>query len=65
MTFIQASVFQAIFAWFTFIPLALLHFLSIEGSYKFIHDNRNGFWIAYYFLQFVWYFGIIVDFYQL
>ncbi|CAD8182507.1 unnamed protein product [Paramecium octaurelia] len=63
MSTIQSSVFSAILAWLTFVPLAVLH-LSIYEKFQNLNNHKDTLWLAYYGLQFVWFLGIIIDFYS-
>lgn len=63
MSTIQSSVFSAILAWLTFVPLAVLH-LCIYEKFQNLNNYKDTLWLAYYGLQFVWFLGIIIDFYS-
>ncbi|CAK94367.1 unnamed protein product (macronuclear) [Paramecium tetraurelia] len=63
MSTIQSSVFSAILAWLTFVPLAVLH-LCIYDKFQNLNNHKDTLWLAYYGLQFVWFLGIIIDFYS-
>jgi len=59
---IQSGVYQAVLAYFTLVCLLLLHLpVSSSGQY---FNMKKYFWLAFYFLLFMWYFGIIVDYYN-
>ena len=59
---IQSGVYQGIFAWFTLITLIFIH-LPALGPATFV-GARNKFWMAFYFFLWMWYWGIIIDFYD-
>ncbi len=64
VNYIQAGVFHAVLAWFTFILVAILHVTSLkswEDPQK--KDLINKIWLGYYLFIFTYFFGIIISFY--
>ena len=59
---LQSGVYQAVLAYFTFVALMLLH-LPVMNSASYFNTKKY-FWLAFYFLLFMWYFGIIIDYYD-
>ena len=56
----QSGVYQAVLAYFTFICLLLVHLPVFSANF----DLKKYFWLAFYFMLWIWYFGIIVDYYD-
>ena len=59
---LQSGVFQAVFSFFTLITFIMIHLPTICPE-KF-QSLKGWFWIIFYFFMLVWFFGIIVDFYD-
>lgn len=59
---LQSGIYQAVLAYFTLVCLLLLH-LPVLNSQQYVVLKKY-FWLAFYFMLFMWYFGIIVDYYD-
>lgn len=59
---LQSGIYQAVLAYLTFIFLLLLHLPVFNSSQYFA--IKKYFWLGFYFMLFMWYFGIIVDYYD-
>lgn len=57
----QSGIYQAVLCYFTLICLLILH---LPVFYSNLFNWKKYFWLAFYFMLFMWYFGIIVDYYD-
>lgn len=58
----QSGIYQAVLCYFTLICFLLLHLPVFYSNDLF--NKKKYFWLAFYFMLFMWYFGIIIDYYD-
>lgn len=58
----QSGVYQAVLCYFTFVFLLLIH-LPVLYTHE-VFNSKKYFWLGFYLMLFMWYFGIIVDYYD-
>ena len=60
---LQSGIYQAVFCYFSLIGMILLHLTVFDkdGKYRKI---KKYFWLWFYFALFMWFFGIIIDYYD-
>ncbi|KAL4460801.1 hypothetical protein ABPG72_016608 [Tetrahymena utriculariae] len=60
--YLQGGIFEAILSWFTLLVLLILHMTVFKS---FSRDGlENKLWVFYYVMMFIFYIGIIIDFYM-
>ncbi len=59
----QSGIYQAVFCYFTLIGMILLHLTVFDTVNKY-KNVKKYFWLWFYFSLFMWFFGIIVDYYD-
>ncbi|EAS04983.1 transmembrane protein, putative (macronuclear) [Tetrahymena thermophila SB210] len=62
--YLQGGVFEAILSWFTLIVVLLLHMTVFKSFSEARAGLENKLWVFYYVMMFIFYIGIIIDFYM-
>jgi len=59
--YLQAGIFETLMAWLTLVLGVALHVTTLKSFEK--PDIEKKLWLAYYFMIFVYFFGMIISFY--
>ncbi|KAL4434598.1 hypothetical protein ABPG74_007382 [Tetrahymena malaccensis] len=62
--YLQGGIFEAILSWFTLLVLLLLHVTVFKSFPDTRAGLENKLWVFYYVMMFIFYIGIIIDFYM-
>jgi len=63
MNYLQSGNWAAIASWFTGFILIMLHMTILSYEYFKRNNVQNFLWVTYYLFIFVWYLGVMSDFY--
>ena len=61
LNYYQSSIYTAIFTYFTMTVIITLILLNLMSSIS--ESTRTKVYLMYYFILFMWYMGIMIDFY--